>query len=48
MALLFNFTAFPLTNGLLPYVARDVYHIDQTGLGYLIASVAFGALLGAF
>jgi predicted MFS family arabinose efflux permease len=46
-ALLFNFAVFPLTNGLLPYVAREVYHIDQTGLGYLLASVSFGALVGS-
>ena len=30
--LLFNLFAFPLTNGLLPYVAREIYHVDQTGL----------------
>ena len=47
LALLFNFTAFPLTNGLLPYVAKDIYRIDQTGLGYLVAAIGFGALLGA-
>lgn len=47
LALLFNFAAFPLTNGLLPYVAKEVYRIDQTGLGYLVASIGFGALLGA-
>jgi predicted MFS family arabinose efflux permease len=47
LALLFNFTAFPLTNGLLPYVAKEIYRIDQTGLGYLVASIGFGALLGA-
>ena len=47
LALLFNLTAFPLTNGLLPYVAKEIYRIDQTGLGYLVASLAFGALLGA-
>jgi predicted MFS family arabinose efflux permease len=46
-ALLFNFAVFPLTNGLMPYAARDVYHIDQTGLGYLVASVAFGAFVGS-
>ena len=46
LVLLFNLTAFPLTNGLLPYVAREIYHVDQTGLGYLIASIAFGAMLG--
>ena len=46
-ALLFNFAVFPLTNGLMPYAARDVYRIDQTGLGYLVASVAFGAFVGS-
>ncbi|MPZ41003.1 MAG: MFS transporter [Rhizobiales bacterium] len=46
LVLLFNLTAFPLTNGLLPYVARDIYRVDQTGLSYLIASIAFGAMLG--
>jgi MFS family permease len=46
-AFLFNLTAFPITNGLLPYVAKDVYRIDQTGLGYLVASLAAGALFGA-
>ena len=44
--LLFNLIAFPLTNGLLPYVAREVYRVDQAGLAYLIASIAFGAMLG--
>ena len=33
LAFLVNLTAFPMTSGLLPYVARDIYHIDQTGLG---------------
>ncbi len=47
LAFLFNLTAFSITNGLLPYVARDVYHIDQTGLGWLVASFAFGALVGS-
>ncbi len=46
LALLFNFTAFPLTHGLLPYVAKAVYLTDQTGLGYLVASISFGAMLG--
>jgi Major Facilitator Superfamily len=46
LVLLFNFTAFPLTNALLPYVAREVYHVDQSGLSYLIASIALGAMLG--
>jgi hypothetical protein len=38
LVLLFNLTAFPLTNGLLPFVAKEIYHVDQTGLSYLIAS----------
>jgi MFS family permease len=46
-AFLVNFAVFPLTNGLLPYVAREIYAIDQTGLGYLVASVSVGALLGS-
>ena len=46
LVLLFNLTAFPLTNGLLPFVARNIYSVDQTGLSYLIASIAFGAMLG--
>jgi predicted MFS family arabinose efflux permease len=46
LVLLFNLTAFPLTNGLLPFVARDIYHVDQAGLAYLIASISFGAMLG--
>jgi predicted MFS family arabinose efflux permease len=47
LAFLVNLTAFPFSSGLLPYVARDVYHVDQTGLGWLIASFAFGSLLGS-
>jgi predicted MFS family arabinose efflux permease len=46
LVLLFNFTAFPFTNALLPYVAREIYHVDQSGLSYLIASIALGAMLG--
>ncbi|HEY1300282.1 MAG TPA: MFS transporter [Stellaceae bacterium] len=47
LAFLVNLTAFPLTSGLLPYIARDVYHIDETGLGTLVASFALGSLLGS-
>jgi hypothetical protein len=47
LAFLVNLTAFPLTSGLLPYIARDVYHIDETGLGTLVASFAVGSLLGS-
>jgi predicted MFS family arabinose efflux permease len=47
LAFLVNLTAYPLTLGLLPYVAKDIYLTDQTGLGYLVASFAFGALIGS-
>ena len=47
LAFLANLAAFPLSNGLLPYVAREVYGTDQTVLGYLVATCAVGALLGS-
>lgn len=47
LAFLLNLTAFPLSNGLLPYVTKEIYHSDQTVLGYMVAGVAFGALLGS-
>lgn len=47
LAFLVNMTAFPITSGLLPFVAREIYHIGQTGLGTLVASFAVGALLGS-
>jgi MFS family permease len=46
-AFLFNFAVFPLTNGLMPYAAKEIFGTDQTGLGYLSASVAAGAFIGA-
>jgi predicted MFS family arabinose efflux permease len=47
LAVLVNLTAFPLSQGLLPYVAREIYRIDQQGLGFLIASFATGSLIGS-
>ncbi len=47
LAFLVNLTAFPLSHGLLPVVARDVYGIDENGLAQLLASYAVGALLGS-
>jgi predicted MFS family arabinose efflux permease len=47
LAVLVNLFAFPLSVQLLPYVAREVYGVDETGLGYLVASFAVGALLGS-
>ena len=47
LALLANVTAFPLTHGLLPVIARDVYQTDEFGLALLTAAAAGGAMLGS-
>jgi MFS family permease len=47
VAFLANLTAFPFTNGLLPYVASEIFRTDQAGLGYLSASFALGSLIGS-
>lgn len=47
LAALANLSAFPLSGGLMPYIARDVFGLDQQGLGFLVASYATGALLGS-
>ena len=47
LAALVNLCAFPLSGGLMPYIARDVLGLDQQGLGWLVASFATGALLGS-
>ena len=47
LALLVNLTAFPLLSSLLPYVAKEIYRVDQTALGYLVASLSLGALCGS-
>lgn len=47
LAFLTNLSAFPITNGLMPYVAKTVYGLGQTGLGVLVASFAGGALIGS-
>jgi MFS family permease len=47
VAFLVNLTAYPLSNGLLPYIAKTVYGTNQTGLGYLSASFAIGSLTGS-
>jgi predicted MFS family arabinose efflux permease len=46
LAFLFNLTAFSMVMGLLPYVAKEIYGAGQTGLGYLVASFAFGSVIG--
>ena len=47
IAFLVNLLAFPIFLGLLPYVAKEVYDIGQSGLGYLAAAFATGALTGS-
>lgn len=47
LAFIANLTAFPLSIGLLPYVARSVYRIDAIGLGHIGAAFACGALVGS-
>jgi MFS family permease len=47
LAFLLNLTAFPLFTGLLPYVAKEVYFTDRTGLGYMVAGAASGALVAS-
>ena len=47
LAFLLNLTAFPLFNGLMPYVAKEIYFTDQRGLAQMVAAAASGALLGS-
>ena len=47
MAFLVNLLAYPFVLGLLPYVAKDVYAVGQTGLGWLAAAFWSGALAGS-
>ncbi len=47
LAILVNVAAFPLVSSLLAYVAKDIYGLDQTGLGWLIACFAAGGLAGS-
>lgn len=47
LAFLINLTAYPISGGLLAYIARAVYHTDATGLGQLSASFSAGALVGS-
>lgn len=47
IAFLVNLLAFPFFLGLLPYVAKDVYAVGQSGLGYLAMAFWTGALVGS-
>ena len=47
LAFLVNLTAYPAIMGLMPYIAREIYHLDENGLSHLVAALAIGALLGS-
>ena len=47
LAFLANLTALPVSHGLLPVVAKDIYRMDENGLARLVAAFAVGALLGS-
>jgi Na+/melibiose symporter-like transporter len=47
LAFFINMTAFPLFNGLQPYVAKEIYGADQRTLSYMITCAASGALIGS-
>ena len=47
LAFLVNLLAFPFSLGLLPYVAKNIFFTNQTGLGFLGASFALGGLLAS-
>jgi predicted MFS family arabinose efflux permease len=47
LAFLVNFSAYPVISSLLAYVAKDIYGLGQTGLGWLIACFSAGALAGS-
>jgi hypothetical protein len=47
VAFLVNLLAFPFSLGLLPYAAKNIFLTNQTGLGFLGASFAFGGLLAS-
>jgi len=47
LAFLVNLTVFPISHGILPYVAKEIYLVDENGLSHLVASYAVGALAGS-
>jgi len=47
LAFLVNLLAYPFFLGLLPFVAKDVYAVGQSGLGYLATAFWCGGLAGS-
>ena len=48
LAFLANLTAFPISHGLMPFIAKEVLLTDENGLGHLLAAFSLGSLLGSF
>ena len=47
LAVIINFTGWPLHTSLMPIFARDVLGTDSAGLGILMAAFGIGALIGS-
>ena len=47
MAVIINFTGWPLHTTLMPIFARDVLHTGASGLGILISAFGIGAMVGS-
>ena len=47
LAVIINFTGWPLHTSLMPIFARDVLGTDSAGLGILMSSFGIGALIGS-
>ena len=47
LAVIINFTGWPLHTSLMPIFARDVLGVDSAGLGMLMAAFGIGALMGS-
>lgn len=47
LAFMVNLLGFPIHMGLLPFAARDIFGLDETGLGKMTAMFGFGAILSS-
>src|SRR5262249_57308818 len=47
LAFLINLTAYPISSGLLPYVAKNVFVVGATGLRWVAAHLALRRPLGS-
>ena len=47
IAFMVNLTGFPLNNGMMPVIAKDVMETDAVGLGWMLGMYSTGALSGS-